>query len=187
MDTACSPRISAPASVCAEVRERLHVRSYRRITNCDQTQQLGTYVSGRGNQQQHDNTSAPGTRCSHAFERHFFRHYPPQLRPSAARGRFRDQDRPMIDDTSVSIFPDRQAEKEKRKRRGRDGKERKKCGNFVCLPLHPFFELGAFVSRSYGHFAFIPLGVCTNGWVLRIKFRDTRSHPKRLCRFAVFQ
>ena len=67
------------------------------------------------------------------------------------------------------------------------GKERKKCGNFVCLPLHPFFELGAFVSRSYGHFAFIPLGVCTNGWVLRIKFRDTRSHPNRLSRFAVFQ
>lgn len=135
VDTACSPRISAPASVCTEVRERLHTRSYRRITNCDQTQQLGTYVSSRGNQQQHDNTSAPGTRCSHAFERHFFRHYPPQLRPSAARGRFRDQDRPMIDDTSVSHAETGGKGKGKERERG---KREKKCGNFVCLPLPPF-------------------------------------------------
>jgi hypothetical protein len=47
----------------------------------------------------------------------------------------------MIDDTSVSIYPDRQAEKEKRKRRGRDGKERKNAGTSSASPFIPSSNL----------------------------------------------
>ena len=129
VDTACSPRISAPASVCTEVRERLHTRSYRRITNCDQTQQLGTYVSSRGNQQQHDNTSAPGTRCSHAFELHCCRHFPPQLRPSAARGCVSRQ-------ANLGTHTFQSIQAEKREGEGEREKRTKKAGTWFTHTKH---------------------------------------------------